>query len=68
LLWLWEGLCKWLIFRPCKAEAHGLILISDPPGAGHAFPRQPHMHGRVIYFCQGFLPCMMPSMDGWRDE
>ncbi len=23
--------------------------------------------GRVIYFCQGFLPCMMPSMDGWRD-
>jgi hypothetical protein len=19
----------------------------------------------VIYFCQGFLPCMMPSMDGW---
>ncbi len=24
--------------------------------------------GGVIYFCQGFLPCMMPSMDGWRDE
>ncbi len=23
--------------------------------------------GGVIYFCQGFLPCMMPSMDGWRD-
>jgi hypothetical protein len=20
--------------------------------------------GGVIYFCQGFLPCMMPSMDG----
>jgi hypothetical protein len=23
--------------------------------------------GGVIYFCQGFLPCMMPSMDGWWD-
>jgi hypothetical protein len=23
--------------------------------------------GGVIYFCQGFLPCMMPSMNGWRD-
>jgi hypothetical protein len=21
--------------------------------------------GGVIYFCQGFLPYMMPSMDGW---
>ncbi len=21
--------------------------------------------GGVYYFCQGFLPCMMPSMDGW---
>ncbi len=39
-----------------------------PPGAGHAFLRQWHMHnGRVIYFCQGFFPCMMPSMDGWHD-
>jgi hypothetical protein len=41
-----------------------------PPGAGHAFPRQRHMRrgggGGVIYFCQGFLPCMMPSMDGWK--
>jgi hypothetical protein len=23
--------------------------------------------GGVIYLCQGFLPCMMPSMDGWMD-
>jgi hypothetical protein len=23
--------------------------------------------GGVIYLCQGFLPCMMPSMDGRRD-
>jgi hypothetical protein len=51
-----------------------LILISKPwgcpPWAGHAFRRQGHMHKErgVIYFCQGFLPCMMPSMDGWQDE
>jgi hypothetical protein len=24
--------------------------------------------GRVIYFCQGFFPCMMSSMDKWWDE
>ncbi len=36
--------------------------------ARHAFPRQWHMRRGVIYFCQGFLPCMMPSMDGWRDR
>jgi hypothetical protein len=50
-----------------------LILIQNfggaPPGARHAFPRQWHMRRRGwgFYFCQGFLPCMMPSMDGWRD-
>jgi hypothetical protein len=50
------------------------ILISKswgcpPLGAGHAFPRQRHMRRGVgvIYFCQDFLPCMMPSIDGWRD-
>jgi hypothetical protein len=46
-------------------------------GAGHAFPRQRHMRrGGPIYFCQGFLPFIMPSMnlrqdrwmDGSRDE
>ncbi len=24
--------------------------------------------GGVICLCQGFLPCMMPSMDGWMDD
>jgi hypothetical protein len=49
-----------------------LILISKSwgcphPRARHAFPRQRHMHRRGGYlFCQGFLPCMMPSMDGWQ--
>jgi hypothetical protein len=33
-------------------------------------PGMPFLHtdtcaeGEVIYFCQRFLPCMMPSMDG----
>ncbi len=42
------------------------VAPSPPLGAGHAFPRQRHMHREegVIYFCQGFLPYMMPSMDG----
>ncbi len=52
-----------------------LILISKswgrPPGGGHAFPKHRHMRrgggGGVIYFYQGFLPFMMPSMDGWWD-
>ncbi len=49
------------------------ILISKswgcpPPGVGHAFPRPRHMRkGGVIYFCESFFPCIMPSMDGWQD-
>jgi hypothetical protein len=41
-----------------------------PLGARHAFPRQRHMRRGegVIYLCQGLLLCMMPSMDGWRNE
>jgi hypothetical protein len=48
-----------------------LILISKsrgcPPRARACLPRHRHMHrgGGVISFCQGFLHCMMPSMDGW---
>jgi hypothetical protein len=56
------------LMHRCVFGPFGLILISDPLGAGHAFPRQWHIHrGGVIYFCQGFLLCMMPSMNGWRD-
>ncbi len=45
------------------------ILVVPLLGAGHAFPKQQHMcKGGVIYFCQGFFPYMMPSMDGWWDE
>jgi len=39
-----------------------------PLGAERALLRQQHMRreggGGVIYFCQGFFPCMMPSMKG----
>jgi hypothetical protein len=46
----------------------GLILISDPLGPGMPFlDSDTCTQGGVIYFCQGFLPCMMPSMDGWTD-
>jgi len=42
-------------------------ILGVPPQAGHAIPRQGHLRigrgGGVIYFCQGFLLCMMPSMD-----
>ncbi len=55
--------------RRCVFGPFDLILISNPLGAGHAFPKQWHMcKGGVIYFCQGFFPCMMASMDGWRDK
>jgi len=37
----------------------GLILISNPPRVGHAFPRQQHMRrgggGGVFFFHSGFL-------------
>jgi hypothetical protein len=47
-------------------------LGGAPPGAGHAFPRERHIHrvggGGSYLFLPGFSsPCMMPSMDGWRD-
>ncbi len=47
----------------------GLILISDPLGSGMPFLDSDTCArgGGVIYFCQGFFPCMMPSMNGWQD-
>jgi len=50
-----------------------LILISKswgcPLGLGMFFlDRNTCADRRVIYFCQGFLSCMMPSMDGWWDK
>jgi hypothetical protein len=60
----------WRIYVGFVADIDIKILGVPPPRAGHAFPKQRHMHirGEVIYFCQGFPPYMMPSMDGWWDE
>jgi hypothetical protein len=47
-----------------------LTMLEDRrPGPGMPFlDSYTCVEGRVIYFCQGFLPCMMPSMDGWRTD
>jgi hypothetical protein len=46
------------------------ILRVPPPLPPHPGPGMPFLNsdtcaeGGVIYFCEGFLPCTMPSMDG----
>jgi hypothetical protein len=53
--------CIWLFWSD--------IDIRPPLGRGMPFPSQRHMRRRgVIYFCQGFLPYMMPFINGWQDE
>jgi hypothetical protein len=43
------------------------ILGVPPLGPGMPFlDSDTCAEGGVIYFRQGFLPCMMPSMDGWK--
>ncbi len=44
----------------------GLILISDPPKAEHAFPRQRHMRkgGGGYLFMSGFSS-LYDAMHGW---
>jgi hypothetical protein len=50
-----------------------LTMVKDRrPGPGMPFLyidtcAEGEAGGGVIYFCQGFLPCMMPSMDGRGD-
>jgi hypothetical protein len=59
-LFPWSAVCCWYWYQNLGG--------APPPGAGHAFPRQWYMcRWGVIYFCQGFLPCMMPFIDGWWD-
>ncbi len=51
-----------------------LILISKSWGCPALGPHMPFLdsdtyaEGGPIYFCQSFLPCMMPSMDGWMES
>jgi hypothetical protein len=48
-----------------------LILISKSWGCPPLGPGMPFLDSvtcaerGIIYFCQGFLPCMMPSINGW---
>jgi hypothetical protein len=45
-------------------------ILGVPPLGGRACLSKTATHaqrGAVIYFCQGFLSYMMPSMDGWWD-
>ncbi len=60
----WDSPCNNLRFNDILTQS----LDNQYPGAEHAFPRQRHMRReRVIYFYQGFLPCIIPSIDGWQD-
>jgi hypothetical protein len=45
-------------------------ILGVPPRPGMPFLESDTCaeRGGIIYFCQGFFPCMMPSMDGWQDE
>jgi hypothetical protein len=40
------------------------ILGVPPLGLGMPFLDSDTCGGEIIYFCQGFVPCMMSSMDG----
>jgi hypothetical protein len=45
-----------------------ILIYQNLGGLGRACLSWTGTHaggGGVIYFCQGFLSCMMPSMDGW---
>jgi len=55
----------WRIYVGFVVDIDIKIFGVPPPG-----PTMPFLDsntcakGGVIHFCQGFLPCMMPSMDG----
>jgi hypothetical protein len=55
-----------LVTSDIAADIDIKILGVPPPRLGMPFLDSDTCTKRrgVIYFCQGFLPCMMPSMDG----
>jgi hypothetical protein len=56
---------RWQIYVGFVADIDIKILGVPPPGPGMPFlDSDTCTEGGFIYFCQGFLPCMMPSMDG----
>jgi hypothetical protein len=55
----------WKIYVGFVANIDNKILGVPPLGLSMHFLNNNTCTERgVIYFCQGFLPCMMPSMDG----
>jgi len=59
----------WRIYVGFVADIDIKILKVRPLGSGMPFLDSDTCAegGGVIYLCQGFFPCMMPSMDGWWD-
>ncbi len=43
----------------------GLVLITDPPGAGHAFPRQRHMRRGSGLFISARVFSLYDAIHGW---
>jgi hypothetical protein len=55
----------WKIYVGFVADIDIKILRVPPLGLGMPFLNNDTcIEWGVIYFCHGFLPCMMPSMDG----
>jgi hypothetical protein len=58
----------WRIYVGFVADIDIKILGVPPSRPGMPFLEDNTCaKGGIIYFCQGFLPCMMTSMDGWID-
>jgi len=60
----------WIVYVGFVVDIDIKILGVPPLGLGMPFLDNDTCAergggGGVIYLCQGFLPCMMPSMDGW---
>jgi hypothetical protein len=55
---------RWQIYVGFVVDIDIKILGVPPLGPGMPFlDSDKCARGGVIYFCQGFLPCMMPSID-----
>jgi hypothetical protein len=56
---------RWQIYVGFVANIDIKILGAPHLGLGMPFLDNDTCEG---YFCQGFLLCMMPSMDGWMES
>jgi hypothetical protein len=55
---------RWQIYVGFVVDIDIKILGVLPLGPDMPFLNNDTFAEGVIYFCQGFLPCMMPFMDG----